>query len=338
MVTLSALFLSTRPWSFPLTVCAIALGGSLAFVDSPRRFSWGLFALSLAGGLLVHAAANLINTYGDFVKGTDNSATADDRAIVDGLVSAPVVYRLILGCTASAVAVLMAVVYDITQRPQAEITQGGRTWTHPVLDLLLLCSAGMFLAYAYTAPPFYWKYKGLGDICMVLAYGPLLVAGGYYCQLSTLPSLPALWFSLAPGLLTDAVLHVNNTRDQQWDRQCGAFTLPMKLGPKWSGRYFIALYATCFTAAVAAAIRPTAFLPLPAGLPHKAAGEWSSAQLAFLLPLLLLPSAVDLFQRYYRAEFKDLCPRCGEFAGKFGALQSLGLIAWGMRGHFTAQQ
>ena len=92
--------------------------------------------------------------------------------------------------------------------------------SNPVVGLCILSAAGLFLAYAYTAPPFYWKYKGLGDICMVLGFGPLLVTGAYYCQLSTLPSLASLWFSLAPGLLTDGILHANNTRDQVWDKQC----------------------------------------------------------------------------------------------------------------------
>ena len=331
MVSLSTLFFATRPWSFPVTVCAIATGGGLAFVDAPHRFSWPLFALCLLGAILVHAAANLINTYGDFVKGVDVKASADDRALVDGLVTSDTVYRLIVGTVVGAVLVLSVFLALIVRR-QPTVTGDVQSFTSPVLDLLLLCAAGFFLAYAYTAPPFYWKYKGLGDICIIVAYGPLLVAGGYYCQLYTLPSLPALWFSLAPGLLTECILHVNNTRDQKWDAQCGAVTLPMRLGETGSQAFFIGLYVTTFTANLLAALHPSAFLPPNSAVNPGARGwgGWSWAQLTFLLPLLLIPNSLDLIRRYYAKQFIDLCPRCGELAGKWGLLQSIALVTWGV--------
>ena len=326
MVSVSTLFYATRPWSFPVTVCAIGIGGALAYVDSPSHFSWPFFFLSLLGALLVHAAANLINTYGDYTKGVDVKATADDRAIVDGLLTATQVYRLIVFCVTAAMAILAVVCYEmVTRRPP--VLQG-RTLSTPVLDLLTLCACGLFLSYAYTAPPFYWKYRGLGDLCIIVGYGPLLVAGGYFCQLSSLPSLPALVFSLAPGLETDAILHVNNTRDQAWDAKCGAVTLPMRLGPRLSRLYFIALYAASFGISVAAALSPSTFFPRLAGVEEV---WWLRA--VFLLPLLLIPNCVDLVRRYDAALFKDLCPRCGELCGKYGVLQSIAIVAWGMAHH-----
>ena len=292
------------------------------------------------GAIFVHAAANLINTYGDYAKGVDVKGSADDRAIVDGLVTAAQIYRLIVACVAAALAVLVAFLYihhsqrQATAAAQREL----RTLASPLVDFVLLCAAGLFLGYAYTAPPFYWKYRGLGDICIVVAYGPLLVAGGYYCQLYTLPPLPALWFSLYPGLLTEAILHVNNTRDQVWDARCGAVTLPMKLGERWSGFFFVALYAITFAGNVLSALLPSAFLPLPVGASASSAlGQWSWAQAALLLPLLLIPSSLDLIRRYYAKEFKDLCPRCGEFGGKYGVLQSIALVAWGMQNLYAAK-
>ena len=333
MVSASSLFFATRPWSFPVTGCAIAVGGSLAFVDAPARFSWPLLSLSLAGGLLVHAAANLINTYGDYTKGVDVKASADDRAIVDGHVTALQIYRLIVACLLAATAVLGLVVAVVQQRPPLS---SAVTLATPAVDLLLLSVLGVFIAYAYTAPPFYWKYKGLGDVCIVAAYGPLLVMGAYFCQLSALPPVQSLLFALAPGLCTDAILHSNNTRDQAWDAQCGAVTLPMKLGPRLSGLYFIGLFVLSFAAVVATAAWPSAFLP---GLHGAGAGraQWSWAQAALLLPLLLVPRSVELVRRYYAAEFKDLCPRCGVFGGQFGVLQSIGLVTYAVATRHAAK-
>jgi 1,4-dihydroxy-2-naphthoate octaprenyltransferase len=194
--------------------------------------------------------------------------------------------------------------------------------SNPVFGLLILSAAGMFLAYAYTAPPFYWKYKGLGDICMVLGFGPLLVAGAYYCQLSALPSLASLWFSLAPGLLTDGILHANNTRDQAWDKQCGAVTLPMKLGKTFSGYYFVALYVFSYATMFAVALSSASFLH------HGGSHTDSLTSLMFLSPLVLLPNCMSLISSYYAADFKELCPRCGLFAGMFGALESVAIVMW----------
>ena len=40
--------------------------------------------------LLLHAAANLFNTFYDFTKGIDTKAEADDRALVDATISTTV--------------------------------------------------------------------------------------------------------------------------------------------------------------------------------------------------------------------------------------------------------
>jgi 1,4-dihydroxy-2-naphthoate octaprenyltransferase len=307
MVSLSTLLFITRPWSFPVTVCAISVGGSLAFVDAPDRFSWLLFLLSLTAALFIHAAVNLINTLGDYSKGVDVKNSADDRALVDGVVTVSTAFHLTLFCVAVACTILGVICYTLGHRPAPPSLQG-RTLSTPLIDLLILCACGFFVGYAYTGPPFWWKYRGLGDLCIIAGYGPLLTAGGYYCQLSTLPPLSSLAFTLIPGLLTDTILHVNNTRDQQWDAQCGAVTLPMKLGKRWSGYYFIGLFVYMFAFVIATAVSPTTFLPQA----DHSASQWRWAQLTFLLPLVLIPEALDLIRRYYAADFKDLCPRCGQ--------------------------
>ena len=332
MQTASVLFTATRPWAFPVTVIAISIGGAIAYVDGPSLFSWPLFALTMAGALFVHAAANLINTYGDFAMGVDAKGTADDRSLVDGLLSASTVYRMIVSCVAGAFVMLLVILYTMPDRLHAmqQLQSSPLSFTtryalsSPVLDLLALCSFGLFLGYAYTAPPFYWKYRGLGDICIVLGYGPLLVTGAYYCQLFCLPSLPSLWFSIAPGLLTETILHANNTRDQAWDRRCGAVTLPMKLGSTLTGLFFVLIFALSFLTMLTAALSPSLFLSH-----HRMQGDGSHwlSSLLFLSPALLLPNCLALIRSFYHGEFKDLCPRCGQFAGAFGLLEAAAIVS-----------
>ena len=73
--------------------------------------------MSMLGGLSVHAAANLINTYGDYKSGVDVKGSADDRALVDGVVTATTVYRMIVACVSVALAMLMIIVYTMAERP-----------------------------------------------------------------------------------------------------------------------------------------------------------------------------------------------------------------------------
>ena len=327
MPALSVYWTAARPWSFPVTVCAMAVGGALAYVDSPATFSFLNFFLSLLGGLFVHGAVNYINTYGDYSKGYDQKQTSDDRALVDGLLKPQQVYNAIVACVLAALTIAAYVIYGILTRPAPAFAL-----STPLIDFLVLVAGGLLLGYAYTAPPFYWKYKGLGDILILLGYGPFLVCGAYFCQQSCLPSLRSLWFSIAPGMLTEAILHANNTRDQDWDRKCGAITLPMRLGPHLSRAWFIGLYVLTIATTVLAALAPHTFLPHVS----KSAGfSWS--QLLFLSPLLLLPAMIDLIKRYDGKQFKDLCPRCGELAGQFGLLETVAIVAWRISNTYTAK-
>ena len=322
MPALSVYLAATRPRVMAVTLCAMSVGGAIAFVDSPDNFSFFNFFVSLLGALLSHAGSNLINTYGDYQKGFDKNDTADDRSLVDGLLTPQQVYRAIVCFVLSSAAVAAYVARNIVMRDTAPFAV-----LSPLADFVLLVGCGFLLGYAYTGPPFYLKYKGLGDILILLGYGPFLVSGAYFCQHSCLPGVRSLWFSLAPGLLTEAILHANNTRDLDWDTKCGAVTLPQRLGPQLSRVWFIALYVLTLTTTVLPALAPHIFLP-PVSNSSGSDGGWHWTQLLFLTPLLLLPTIIDLVRRYDNKQYKDICDRCGDLAAKFGALETMALVAW----------
>ena len=333
MPPLSVYWTASRPWSFPVTICAMGVGGALAYAESaPGTFSFFNFFLSLLGGLLAHAAANFINTYSDYEKGYDKKDSSDDRSLVDGLLTPQQIYRSIVFCIAGGVSVAVYMIYGLLTRPPPPFAL-----STPLIDFLLLTAGGFLIGYAYTGPPFYWKYKGLGDILVLLGYGPFLVCGAYFCQQSCLPSLRSLWFSMAPGLLTEVILHVNNTRDQAWDKQCGAVTLPMRLGPHLSRAWFIFLFTLTLTTTLLPALTPHTFLPHSGSSSGGIGSGFSWSQLLFLSPLVLLPTIVDLVKRYDNKQFKDLCPRCGELAGKFGVLETIAIVAWRWSQTYTAK-
>lgn len=85
--------------------------------------------------------------------------------------------------------------------------------------------------YAYTGPPFRFKYKAMGEVLIFLVFGPFLVTGAAYVQAGRWDWL-ALLLSVPVGILTTAVLLGNNIRDLDEDDAAGIETLVHKLGPR----------------------------------------------------------------------------------------------------------
>jgi hypothetical protein len=210
MAPLSTLLFITRPWSFPVTVCAISIGGSLAFVDAPERFSWLFFFLSLTGALFVHAAVNLINTLGDYTKGVDVKGSADDRALVDGMVTFKEAYRLTVFCVAVACVILAGICYTLGQRP-APLSLQGRTLSTPIIDFLILCACGFFVGYAYTGPPFWCvtHTRAHSTIHLLIPHSTLI----HYWYTHSLTGSPALSMHSSIGGNTEGLVICASSRD-----------------------------------------------------------------------------------------------------------------------------
>jgi len=98
--------------------------------------------------------------------------------------------------------------------------------------LLLLAGIGLFsvlTGFFYTAGPFALAYVGLGEVAVFIFMGPVMVVGSYYLQARAV-TLPVVLASLPIGFLVAAILHANNLRDLETDRQFGKRTLATILG------------------------------------------------------------------------------------------------------------
>jgi len=97
-------------------------------------------------------------------------------------------------------------------------------------DLAFLLGAfGMFVAYAYTAKPFRFAYRGLGEISIGIGVGWLPIFSGYYLQaheISMLPTLIALPYIIATILL----IHANEFPDYESDKASGKRNIVVRLG------------------------------------------------------------------------------------------------------------
>src|SRR5205814_2779034 len=102
--------------------------------------------------------------------------------------------------------------------------------------LILFGLAGMAIAYFYSARPFQFATRGLGDILVYLAMGFLMTWGAYYVQIPRWSWL-AFAASVPVGFLVVAILNMNNTRDIQDDIAVHKLTLPVRFGQLFGQRF-----------------------------------------------------------------------------------------------------
>lgn len=223
---LNAYFSATRPKTWVASISPVLIGGALAAKMSP--LSIPLFALTLLFSLLIQIGTNFANDYFDFLHGADRERVGPARATTKGWIQ-PQHMRL---------AFILFFVAAFAVSIPLMITCG------PFSLFFVLSSIAFGIL--YTGGPKPLGYLGLGDILVLLYFGPIAVAGTYYVQQL---EFPPFLLTLAPGFLSCAILTANNLRDEPTDRAVGKNTLVVRFG-KTFGR---CEYAACI---ILAAILP----------------------------------------------------------------------------------
>ena len=155
--------ISTRAAVLVMTFISAALAGLFALRDGSFNFSsW----LALAFGLIMaHASNNIFNDFTDYVRGVDKDNY----------------FRNIYGAQPIASGLM-------TRRQHL---------TYFVVTALLALLAGLYLVFVNSSDPFIWillglgiffvlfytwplKYIAMGEVAVLLVWGPLMIGGGYY--------------------------------------------------------------------------------------------------------------------------------------------------------------
>jgi 1,4-dihydroxy-2-naphthoate octaprenyltransferase len=102
--------------------------------------------------------------------------------------------------------------------------------------IILFGLVGMAIAYFYSAKPFKFATRGLGDILVYIAMGFLMTWGAYYVQIPHW-SWAAFAASVPVGFLVTAILNMNNVRDYQDDLAVNKRTLPVRFGQLFGKRF-----------------------------------------------------------------------------------------------------
>ena len=106
--------------------------------------------------------------------------------------------------------------------------------------LAFIYFGGLSLSFMYTGG-IGFKYLALGDLIIILTFGPITVLFAYVSQIGSVPSdssflseviIKQLLYAIPLALNTEAILHSNNARDHDEDKKSGIVTLAIYLGKK----------------------------------------------------------------------------------------------------------
>ena len=202
--------IAVRPWSFPASAMPVIVTAAFLFWKG-YEISWGFAIWALLNIIVFHAAGNTWSDYFDFKKKVDADDTFGAKTLTTGMFEPKEIYRLSVALTVVAIAGGLALM-ALTGLPLLWIGLGG-----------LICT----LLYPML------KYNALGDLVILLAYAFLPTLGtSFVAAGGIIPSV--LIVALPLGLITDGILHSNNTCDMKTDSRAGIRTMAMSLGVKSS--------------------------------------------------------------------------------------------------------
>jgi 1,4-dihydroxy-2-naphthoate octaprenyltransferase len=222
------------------SMSSLTLGLGLA-VHETRALAWGWFGLAVFGIFWLEVAKNASGEVYDWDSGDDAAVAAQDRSpfsggkrvLVDGLMARAEVWEV------------AAWGYGLGVLSGLAIGLGRDT------RVLWLGLAGVALAFWYHAPPLRLSYRGLGELAVGVAYGPL-ICGGAVLVLRGRLSFPAAASAIPLGMMIAAFLLINEFPDRRADAAAGKKTLVVRLGPVRASRAFAALVTLAFLGQAAA--------------------------------------------------------------------------------------
>ncbi|MCW5886799.1 MAG: UbiA family prenyltransferase [Anaerolineales bacterium] len=198
-------------------------------------FPTAKFFLALFAGIFLHVSANTFNDYFDWTSGTDPANndyflpySGGSRSIELGLANEKTL--LIVGSVSLLISAALGILLTL---------QSG-------LGILAFGLVGAFFAYFYTAPPLRLAArKGLGELAVGLSFGPLAVAGTVYA-LTGRVTLADFLAGVPIGLLTVAILWINQFPDEESDKATGKENLVVVLGKERARYGYILLLVAAF--------------------------------------------------------------------------------------------
>ena len=229
---------AARLRTLPLSVSGILTGTALAV--SAGLFNWNIFILAMLTTIGLQVLANFANDYGDGIKGTDNAnRVGPERALQSGAISPRAMKRAIIITIILILIIATALIFAAF---------GTENIMYSLLFYILGITA-LIAAIKYTVGKSAYGYHGWGDVFVFLFFGWVSVAGSYFLYVQDLHwkiFLPAITI----GLLSVAVLNLNNMRDRESDAIAGKNTLVVILGAAYARYYHFCIVILALSTAI----------------------------------------------------------------------------------------
>jgi 1,4-dihydroxy-2-naphthoate polyprenyltransferase len=231
-----------RPRTLPAALAPVFVGtGAAAALDGFRP---GPAALALVVALALQVAVNYANDYSDGRRGTDADRVGPMRLVGSGAASP----RQVLVAAGLAFAVA-----GVAGLGLAALS----SWW-----LVAVGAVCILAAWTYTGGPIPYGYRALGEVFVFVFFGLVAVVGTTFAQTRQVNGL-AVAAAVPIGLLSVALLVVNNLRDVHGDAAVGKRTLAVLLGEQRTRVFYTALVAVAFAlVALIGSARPWALLGL----------------------------------------------------------------------------
>ena len=231
----SWLVITRAPFLTAMIVPILIAAAWVATQGLVSPFPTQLFWLTFFGGIFLHVAANTFNDYFDWTSGTDQANndyflpySGGSRSIELGLINEKGLFRV------ATAALLLSAGIGIYL---ASVSGVG---------IYYFGLFGAFSAYFYTAPPLRLAARrGLGELFIGLNFGPVATAGAVYA-LTGHVTVADFLVGVPIGLLTTAILWINQFPDEAADKASGKINLVVVLGKEQARYGYLALMMAAF--------------------------------------------------------------------------------------------
>jgi 1,4-dihydroxy-2-naphthoate polyprenyltransferase len=223
--------MNIKPWiqaarlrTLPLSISGILVGSVYAYYQ--HKFEWIIFVLALLTTLSFQILSNFANDYGDGIKGTDANRIGEKRLVASGEITSAQMKKAIIINGIIAFILAVALIY---------FAFGQENFVYS-LTFLVLGIASIAAAIKYTVGNNAYGYSGFGDVFVFIFFGLVAVIGSNFLYSKSIDIklfLPAI----AIGMLSTAVLNLNNMRDIENDKVAGKNTLIVKFGLNFGQKY-----------------------------------------------------------------------------------------------------
>jgi len=283
--------LAARPKTLPAGIVPVLVGGAMAYGDG--GFHLLSFLAALFGSIMIQIGANYANDLFDHLKQTDTHERIGPMRVTQAGLATP-----------KQTAVATIIVFTLAFLAGIYLVYRGG-WPIVIIGLSSIACGVL-----YTAGPLALGYIGLADLFVLIFFGPVALAGTYYVQ-----TLRMSWMIILAGvpfgMISTAILDVNNLRDIATDGKGGKRTLAVRYGRTFARWEYVVML-------IGAALIPVIMI---------LSGH---AETTFLLPvayvLFVWPSIKDVFTKTDGETLNDTLAATGRLLIVYGLLFAIGWL------------